>query len=112
MPKALNGCPDLIGYSHIGPCRSPDDVGALLERVVVVGVVGRGQAALKTRQLRGRRKKCSEGERRLSERPTVGVDVDDDVQRDDQDGQEAEAELFSEQLHLGTQQDRLRRSES
>ena len=60
---------------------------------------------MKARQLRGRRKKRPEGKRRLSERPTVGVDVDDDVQRDDQDGQEAEAELFSEQLHLGTQQD-------
>ena len=66
---------------------------------------------MKTSQLRRRRKEGSEGERSLTERSTVGVDVDDEGQRqdDDDNGHDVdEAKLLEEQLHLATLFNQLR----
>jgi hypothetical protein len=40
FPGSSYFSPDLEGYGHVGSSRTPDDVGALLERVIAVRVVG------------------------------------------------------------------------
>ncbi len=64
---------DLKGDSNIGALRPPDEVGALLERIVARGVVGRRQGTLEGRQGSRIRKERSESQRDSPKRPTIAL---------------------------------------